>query len=78
MGPLEIKREASGPRHWLDGQPVHSGALLELRTTDQGWVLGRYEWSYQERDRPTFHIDEFTIRRIAPTDLLRWPTRRQA
>lgn len=30
---LELRREPGGPRHYLDGKPVHCGAGLELQHT---------------------------------------------
>ena len=54
-GTLELRRELGGLRYYLDGRPVHAGDRLQLLTWS-GWLRGRYEWSYQERDRPTFHL----------------------
>jgi hypothetical protein len=31
---LELRREVSGLRHYLDGKPVHCGASLELQHTE--------------------------------------------
>lgn len=31
---LELRRETSGLRHYLDGKPVHCGASLELQHTE--------------------------------------------
>jgi hypothetical protein len=58
-------------RHYLEGQPVHCGDTLEMYREGQ-WTLGRYEWSGEPEDSPTFHFGHDAI----PLDdsfLLRWP-----
>lgn len=32
--PLELRREPSGPRHYLDGKPVHCGDGVELQALE--------------------------------------------
>lgn len=58
-------------RHFLAGEPVHCGDILQ-RFEDGNWVTGRYEWTCQPEDRPTFHVDETAIF-LTPQCLLRWP-----
>ena len=61
---LELRREPSGLRYYLQGRGVHAGQELDLLVwthpkTSQAeatWIRGRYEWSYHKQDRPTFHI----------------------
>lgn len=52
---LELVREPSGLRHFLAGKPVHAGYILELQLED-GWIRGRYEWSFQEGTLPLFYV----------------------
>lgn len=68
---LREEQEASGPRHYLDGRPVHAGETLEIRfaaaakarlvdTNDaqEGiWLRGRYEWNFQPGSRPVFYLE---------------------
>jgi hypothetical protein len=49
---LELRREVGGLRHYLSGEPIHAGELLELQLDDGKWALGRYEWNYRQQDRP--------------------------
>jgi len=42
-GNLELRREPSGLRHYLDGEPVHCGTGLELLLADGRWMSARYE-----------------------------------
>ena len=58
-------------RHFLAGEPVHCGNLLE-RFEDGKWILGRYEWTASIDELPTFHIGERVIR-LTTHCLLRWP-----
>lgn len=64
---LRLEREDSGPRHYLEGRPVHAGTTLELALAwgsvqsaatdpDPVWLRGRYEWSFRPDDPPRFHI----------------------
>lgn len=68
MGRLQLRQEPSGPRHYLDGEPVHAGQVLELALfegvavtaagdADPVWLRGRYEWSYQPGDLPRFFLE---------------------
>jgi hypothetical protein len=64
---LRLVGEPSGPRHYLDGRPVHAGETLELAIAaaatgnpDPAWPLwlrGRYEWSFHAGERPTFYLE---------------------
>lgn len=44
-GRLELREDAGGPRHFLDGKPVHAGTGLELMLEDENWLQGRFETS---------------------------------
>lgn len=61
-GPLVLVDEESGLRHYLAGEPVHAGDTLELQLGRSelgpglygasGWLLGRYEWTFEPGRRP--------------------------
>ena len=53
---LELRNEgSSGYRHCLDDRAVHAGSMLEL-LTDNGWVTGRYEWSFNPDGNPSYLV----------------------
>ena len=68
---LRLEQEPSGPRHHLDGRPVHAGDTLELAVafgvavtapelalvSHVAWVRGRYEWSFEPGERPIFYLE---------------------
>jgi hypothetical protein len=72
-GQLELRQEASGPRHYLDDRPIHAGETLEVRVArgvcrhdfttvaDEAragvWLRGRYEWSFTPGTPPRFYIE---------------------
>ena len=58
-------------RHYLAGQPVHCGDILELYLDGQ-WRIGRYEWTGKPDDLPTFDHESGTLR-INDQCLIRWP-----
>jgi hypothetical protein len=62
VGKLVLKKGMEGFRHYLDGEPVHCGELLELRTDDDAWILGRYEWNPKAGGEPFLCIDEEAVR----------------
>ena len=43
---LILDRSDGGPRHYLDGKPVHTGGILELLTDSEDWLPVRYEWDW--------------------------------
>lgn len=53
---LKLVHEIGGLRHYLGGEPVHAGDLLELRLPGGAWVLGRYEWSFRAGSAPCFYV----------------------
>ncbi len=68
----EIGRElAHEDRHFLAGEPVHCGAILELYENGS-WVPGRYEWTCRVDELPTFQMGERVIE-LNGQELLRWP-----
>jgi hypothetical protein len=77
MGHLELRTDDGGLRHYLEGEPVSAGAVLEVRKYDGSWVAGRYEWSWRPDELPQFYTDglaEFGLpARISSADILRWP-----
>ncbi len=70
---LELRFEEAGYRHYLQGQPVHAGDLVELFTEKTGWISGRYEWSYQPEELPSVFYDEEKGFVVQAGDQLRWP-----
>lgn len=78
LGPMRgcLEHAAGKPfaveaRHYLSGQPVSCGTILELFQSGT-WVIGRYEWTGNPGDAPTFHLGEQVVR--LDEDLpLRWP-----
>lgn len=61
--------DAGGRRHFLDGRPVHAGAVLELLLRDGRWLAGRYMTAAIDRlhhERPDVVADEQAIARVAP------------
>lgn len=56
-GGLTLGVDSGGPRYYLLDRPVHSGVELLLLIEDGLWVPGRFEWSHEPSERPTFHIN---------------------
>jgi len=74
-GNLELRRDALGWRHWLDGRPVYAGSELEIDFFQEGWIPARYHWRF-EIDRPAVVLTPFGELLLGPADRLRWPKRR--
>lgn len=73
MGRLVEQSEGiSGYRHYLDGEPVHAGEILEMYRNGQ-WTAGRYEWNYKAGSKPAFYLSQDRAVWIEPDDELRWP-----
>jgi hypothetical protein len=73
-GKLELKDEGrDGLRHYLNGEPVHAGELLEAQLDDGAWILGRYEWSFSKDEPPHLHVTGGSLALV--TMLVRWPER---
>jgi hypothetical protein len=72
---LELRREAGGLRHYLGGEPVHAGDLLEL-WRDGAWLTGRYEWNARQEPAPALYLSAERSVGLTAEDLLRWPGRR--
>lgn len=58
-------------RHYLAGRPVQCGDALQVYL-DGAWVNGRYEWTGQPDELPTFEFDDGVLR-IDDNCLVRWP-----
>lgn len=58
-------------RHYLADQPVNCGGILEV-FHDGLWIRGRYEWTGELNELPTFESAQITLR-IDDSLLLRWP-----
>ncbi len=53
---LSVKDSPDGPFYFLQGRPVRPGQDLELRLEGSVWILGRFEWSGDPGEPPTFHL----------------------
>lgn len=58
-------------RHYLANEPVHCGDKLELFKDGQ-WVYGRYEWTGDPEDLPTFQSEDGCVH-LDGACSLRWP-----
>lgn len=81
-GRLHLGRDAGGPRHYLDGQPVHCGAGLEMKLRSGQWIPVRYEASLWDRRinvslyaEPWGPDDPQAIVEYPLAQQLRWPIR---
>lgn len=55
-GRLVLGTDAGGLRHFVDGQPVHAGYVLEVELEDGTWVQMRYEWNFTRDAPPVFYL----------------------
>ena len=79
VGPLVRRKDPSGARDYLCGQPVTCGQPpLELFTGDveagRQWALVRYEAALF-RHGPAIVIDDAGEHETSPRDRFRWPLR---
>jgi hypothetical protein len=85
---LILGRDDGGQRHFLDGQPVHAGTLLELLLPDGRWQPIGYEWGWSVDEPPTATMrlgapagaeqlgDQPSVTFDLPAEaVLRWPPR---
>ena len=84
-GPLRRKIEASGPRDFLVGKPVHCGQPLDLLVTHEfvatraSWVRVRYETATRRSDthprgeRVAIFIDDTGEHDVTERHVFRWP-----
>lgn len=76
---LELRHEDSGPRHYLDGRPVHCGEQLRLKVSSgaqpEFWIWARYEASMSRHGNGIGVILETVFGRVLPNEgtTLRWP-----
>jgi len=69
VGTLKLAETLSGLRYCLDGKPLRGGDILELCFSG-GWVVGRFEWTSDPAERPTFHCSiELVGGKVEPFDL---------
>jgi hypothetical protein len=54
---LILGRSDGGPRHYLDGKPVHAGDTLELLTDSEDWLPVRYEWDWNVEHAPRAYFN---------------------
>lgn len=70
-----VLEDDGGPRHYLDGRPVHCGTQLRLKISDRpDWVWARYEGSFHSNGISARLYTVFGI--VVPNEntFLRWPT----
>ena len=53
---LVLGQDEGGARHFLAGQPVHAGTVLELRLLNDMWIRIRYEWDWQSEHPPYAYL----------------------
>lgn len=58
MGYLQFHRQRDGPWCLLDGEPVHAGDIVEIRTYDGQWTMARFEYAW---DRESREVEPFLI-----------------
>ena len=90
---LILGQVEGGPRHFLDRQPVHAGATLELLLDNGRWITVGYEWTWQPGALSTAHValgvrprtrelgaaDPPTVAfELTPRAILRWPEQERA
>jgi hypothetical protein len=78
---LALRPDASGPRHYLDGQAVSDGDRLEVRSHGE-WVPGLFRWSGRVEFWPRLVPDaadrlavpaQSVLRRFSSDTPCRWP-----
>lgn len=42
-GRLTLGEDAGGPRHFVNGEPIHAGTGLDLMLEGENWLSGRFE-----------------------------------
>ncbi len=74
---LEIRDDGAGPRHYLDGRPVHCGTQLRLLIPVPGckesWVWARYEANFCQDGILVILFTAFGRVHPDETTILRWP-----
>ena len=80
MSRLELGEDSGGPRYFLDGRPVHAGAILELLLPGELWLPVRFEWTGCASDPPVFFLslaetNEQARVRLPRGAALRWAKR---
>lgn len=80
--PLQLIARDTRVKYYLAGRPVGGGDPIDLCFSG-GWVTGRFEWSGDPQERPSFHYSleligegqvEPGVIAIPEGAVLRWPT----
>lgn len=50
VGPLELRHESEGLKHYVNSEPIHRGSIIQVHF-GKGWIWGRYDWPY-DKDQP--------------------------
>ncbi len=53
MSQLTLSSDEGGFRYLLDGKPVHTGEMLEVRLTSKAWIPVRFE---TDQGQPVFYV----------------------
>jgi hypothetical protein len=53
---LELRDDAGGARHYLDGRPIDVGAALELSLSGGRWLRCQYRWNGEASTLPVFSL----------------------
>lgn len=68
IGTPRLTETLSGLRYCLDDKPLRGGDILALCFSG-GWLVGRFEWSSDPADLPTFHCSiELVGGKVEPID----------
>lgn len=59
-GPIVLGTDGSGRRHFVQDKPIHAGTGIEIKFGD-GWIHGRYEYSFQAGGPISIHMKNDTI-----------------
>lgn len=70
---FEVRLEAGGLRHYLAGEPVHAGELIEVQRDDGSWEVVRYEWTCRQQENPSLYLDDSRAIWAKPEMRFRWP-----
>jgi hypothetical protein len=70
-----IDEGIDGFRHYLDGEPVHCGEVLEIQLDSGAWAVGRYEWNFRAGGEPVLFTSADEGMVLTEGHVLRWPER---
>ena len=77
-GEFTFSYRSPGTRHYLEGEPVHAGNILEMQCDDGAWVCVRYEYTYQAKSQTLsafVHLDNERCMKVSESARFRWQAR---